>query len=81
MVIVYSSNKVMLCNKVCNKTTKENGLLNKKTSTEQFTAHVHQCCRFQSYAKTVPSRMKLMMYVWTSIHDNGHVVTVCEVWL
>ena len=23
------------------------------------TAHVHQCCRFQSYAKTVPSRMKL----------------------
>ena len=22
------------------------------------TAHVHQCCRFQSYAKTVPSRMK-----------------------
>ena len=25
------------------------------------TAHVHQCCRFQSYAKTVPSRMKLTM--------------------
>ena len=23
------------------------------------TAHAHQCCRFQSYAKTVPSRMKL----------------------
>ena len=25
------------------------------------TAHVHQCCIFQSYAKTVPSRMKLTM--------------------
>ena len=23
--------------------------------------HAHQCCRFQSYAKTVPSRMKLNM--------------------
>ena len=25
------------------------------------TAHAHQCCLFQSYAKTVPSRMKLTM--------------------
>ena len=25
------------------------------------TAHAHQCCIFQSYAKTVPSRMKLTM--------------------
>ena len=25
------------------------------------TAHAHQCCVFQSYAKTVPSRMKLTM--------------------
>ena len=25
------------------------------------TAHAHQCCTFQSYAKTVPSRMKLTM--------------------
>ena len=25
------------------------------------TAHAHQCCMFQSYAKTVPSRMKLTM--------------------
>ena len=24
-------------------------------------AHAHQCCIFQSYAKTVPSRMKLTM--------------------
>ena len=23
------------------------------------TAHAHQCCRFQSYAKNVPSQMKL----------------------
>ena len=44
------------------------------------TAHAHQCCIFQSYAKTVPSRMKLD-YAWTSIHDNGHVVTACDVWL
>ena len=27
------------------------------------TAHAHQCCIFQSYAKTVPSRMKLAMKV------------------
>ena len=25
------------------------------------TAHAHQCCLFQSYAKTVPSRMKLTL--------------------
>ena len=25
------------------------------------TAHEQQCCRFQSYAQTVPSRMKLTM--------------------
>ena len=25
------------------------------------TAHAHQCCTFQSYAKTVPSRIKLTM--------------------
>ena len=25
------------------------------------TAHAHQCCIFQSYAKTVPLRMKLTM--------------------
>ena len=25
------------------------------------TAHAHQCCIFQSYAKTVPSQMKLTM--------------------
>ena len=25
------------------------------------TAHAHQCCILQSYAKTVPSRMKLTM--------------------
>ena len=49
------------------------------------TAHAHQCCIFQSYAKTVPSRMKLTMKLtidaWASIHDNGHVITACDVWL
>ena len=41
------------------------------------TAHAHQCCRFQSYAKTVPSQMKLTNEIddaWTNIHgihDNG----------
>ena len=44
------------------------------------TAHAHQCCIFQSYAKTVPSRMKID-YAWASIHDNGHVITACDVWL
>ena len=43
-------------------------------------AHAHQCCRFQSYAKTVPARMKLTIIdneidkAWTNIpgiHDNG----------
>ena len=29
------------------------------------TAHAHQCCIFQSYAKTVPSRMKLTMKLTT----------------
>ena len=41
------------------------------------TAHAHQCCTFQSYAKTVPSWMKLTSKIdkaWTTflgIHDNG----------
>ena len=47
------------------------------------TAHAHQCCIFQRYAKTVPSRMKwtMKLTVWTSIHDNGRVITACDVWL
>ena len=44
------------------------------------TAHAHQCCRFQSYAKTVPSRMKLTMKLtmreptwdpWHRTRDHG----------
>ena len=41
------------------------------------TAHAHQCCRFQSYAKTVPSRNDIDNEIdkaWTNIpgiHDNG----------
>ena len=38
-------------------------------------AHAHQCCRFQSYAKTVPSRMKLTMREPASMTtDRGHGV-------
>ena len=33
------------------------------------TAHVHQCCRFQSYAKTVPSQIKLTMKL--TIHGKA----------
>ena len=39
------------------------------------TAHAHQCCRFQSYAKTVPSEIDNEIdKAWTNIpgiHDNG----------
>ena len=42
------------------------------------TAHAHQCCIFQSYAKTVPSRMKWTMREPTN-HDNGQGVTASDV--
>ena len=51
------------------------------------TGHAHQCCRFQSYAKTVPSRMKLTSEVdkaWTTFLGStttDHVITACDVWL
>ena len=41
------------------------------------TVHEQQCCRFQSYAKSVPSPMKLTSEIDKSvnhipgIHDNG----------
>ena len=38
------------------------------------TAHAQQCCIFQSYAKTVPSRMKLTMREPAN-HDNRQGVT------
>ena len=51
------------------------------------TAHAHQCCRFQSYAKTVPSRMKLTMKLtmceptFMGSMTTDHVITACDVWL
>ena len=44
------------------------------------TAHAHQCCRFQSYAKTVPSRMKLTMREPTFMGSmtTDHVITACD---
>ena len=36
-------------------------LLSRVRGSRATTAHAHQYCRFQSYAKTVPSRMKLTM--------------------
>ena len=45
------------------------------------TAHAHQCCRFQSYAKTVPSRMKLTS-VWRCVNQHscyGSMKTVTTV--
>ena len=49
------------------------------------TAHVHQCCIFQSYAKTVPSRMKLTMKLtmreptFMGSMTTDHVITACDV--
>ena len=45
------------------------------------TAHAHQCCRFQSYAKTVPSRMKLTKREPTFLGSTttDHVITACDV--
>ena len=51
------------------------------------TVHVHQCCIFQSYAKTVPSRMKLTMKLtmreptFIGSMTTDHVITACDVWL
>ena len=42
------------------------------------TAHAHQCCIFQSYAKIVPSRMKLTMleptFMGSMTTDRDHGV-------
>ena len=45
------------------------------------TAHEQQCCRFQSYAKTVPSRMKLTKHELTFLGSTttDHVITACDV--
>ena len=40
--------------------------------------HAHECCIFQSYAKTVPSWMKLTMREPAN-HDNGQGVTASDV--
>ena len=49
------------------------------------TAHEQQCCRFQSYAKTVPSRMKLTTKLtkreptFLGSMTMDHVITACDV--
>ena len=51
------------------------------------TAHAHQCCIFQSYAKTVPSRMKLTMnltmreptFLGSMTTDHVITPTACDV--
>ena len=54
------------------------------------TAHahqIHQCCIFQSYAKTVPSQMKLTMKLtmreptFMGSMTTDHVIMACDVWL
>ena len=51
------------------------------------TAHEQQCCRFQSYAKTVPSQIKFTSEIdkaWTTFLGStttDHVITACDVWL
>ena len=50
-----------------------------------ITALAHQCCRFQSYAKTVPSQMKLTMKLtkreptFLGSTTTDHVITACDV--
>ena len=52
-----------------------------------ITAHEQQCCRFQSYAKAVPSPMKLTSEIdkaWTTFLGStttDHLITACDVWL
>ena len=41
------------------------------------TAHAHQCCIFQRDCAVANE----IDYAWASIHDNGHVITACDVWL
>ena len=51
------------------------------------TTHAHQCCRFQSYAKNVPSRMKLTMKLtkraptFLGSTTTDHVIMACDLWL
>ena len=48
------------------------------------TAHEQQCCRFQSYAKAVPSPMKLTSEIdkaWTTFLGStttDHLITACQ---
>ena len=50
-----------------------------------ITAHEQQCCRFQSYAKTVPSPMKFTSEIdkaWTTFLGSmttDHVIRPCDV--
>ena len=49
------------------------------------TAHAHQCCRFQSYAKTVPSQVKLTTKLtkreptFLGSTTTDHMITACDV--
>ena len=48
------------------------------------TAHVHQCCIFQELCEDCAIANEIYYeidYAWTCIHDNGHVITACDVWL
>ena len=69
------------------KTQTSLALLSRFCGSHVTTAHAHQCCRFQSYAKTVPSRLKLTSKIdkaWTTFLGStttDHVITACDVWL
>ena len=48
------------------------------------TARAHQCCIFQSYCEDCAVANEIdyeVDYAWASIHDNGHMITACDVWL
>ena len=60
-------------------------LLSRFHGSRVTTAHAHQYCRFQSYAKTVPSRMKLTTQLtkreptFLGSTTTDHVITACDV--
>ena len=43
------------------------------------TAHAHQCCIFQLCEDCAVANE--IDYAWTCIHDNGHMIMACDVWL
>ena len=78
--------KSMVCTQNAVKAQTSLAPLSRFRGSRVTTAHAHQCCRFQSYAKTVPSRMKLTTKLtkreptFLGSTTTDHVITGCDVW-